>query len=40
MRKLFMILTLAISYFAVAGMADDGMPGGSPECAPNCPWVR
>ena len=40
MRRLFMILTLAVSYFAVAVMADIDLPGGTPECAPSCPWVR
>ena len=40
MRKLFMILTLAVSYFAVAGMASTERPGGNPECDPNCPFVR
>ena len=40
MRKFFMILTLAVSYLAVAGMADDNLPGGTPQCDPNCPWVR
>jgi hypothetical protein len=39
MRKLFMILTLAVSYLAVTGAASADMPG-SPTCSPNCPWVR
>jgi hypothetical protein len=40
MRKLFMILTLAVSFLAVSGVASSGVPGGVPECDPNCPWVR
>lgn len=40
MRKVILTLTLAISFFAAAGMAEIDQPGGSPECAPNCPWVR
>jgi hypothetical protein len=35
MRKMFMILTLAASYLAVAAHA---WP--PPECDPNCPWVQ
>jgi hypothetical protein len=38
MRKFFMILTLAVSFLAVTASAD--MPGGPPQCSPNCPWVR
>ena len=40
MRRFFMILTLAASYFAVAGLANVNTPGPIPECDPNCPWVR
>ncbi len=36
MRKIFMLLTLAVSYIAVAG-ASSYPP---PQCDPNCPWVR
>jgi hypothetical protein len=38
MRKVFMILTLAISYMAATGAANAG--GVSPECGIVCPWVR
>jgi len=37
MRKLLLILTLSLSYLAVAGALDaSGVP---PQCSP-CPWVR
>ena len=38
MRKLMMILALAVSYLAVVGAASAVPP--APECDPNCPWVR
>jgi len=37
MRKLMMLLTLSLSYFAVAGAVDAS--GNPPTCSP-CPWVR
>jgi hypothetical protein len=40
MRKFFMILTLAVSYIAISGVASADMPGGPPTCSPNCPFVR
>ena len=40
MRKLFMILTLAVSYLAVVGSASANVPGGAPECGNDCPWVK
>jgi hypothetical protein len=36
MRKLMMLLTLTLSYFAVAGATNADTP---PNCNP-CPWVR
>lgn len=36
MRKIMMLLTLTISYFAVAGASVADQP---PTCNP-CPWVR
>jgi hypothetical protein len=37
MRKFMIVLTLALSYIAVAGtMSADGPP----TCGPGCPWVR
>jgi hypothetical protein len=37
MRKFMLILTLALSYLAVAGtVSATGVP---PQCSP-CPWVR
>ncbi|MGD1070756.1 MAG: hypothetical protein ABSB15_11500 [Bryobacteraceae bacterium] len=38
MRKFFMILTLAVSFLAVTGVASTDMPGGPPQCSPNCPF--
>lgn len=38
MRKVFMILTLAVSYLAVNGAAS-AYSGASPTCDPNCPWI-
>jgi hypothetical protein len=40
MRKFFMILTLTVSCLAITGAASADMPGGPPQCSPNCPWVR
>ena len=37
MRKLMILLTLSLSYFAVAGALNAG--GAPPSCDP-CPWVR
>jgi len=37
MRKLVMILTLAISFLAVTGAANAIEP---PTCGDNCPFVR
>lgn len=37
MRKLFIVLTLAVSYLAATGAAGAYPP---PECDPNCPLVR
>jgi hypothetical protein len=38
MRKLMVILTLAISFIAVSGAAHAG--GTPPECGDDCPFVR
>ena len=38
MRKLMMILTLAISWLGVTGAANAG--GSPPSCGDNCPFVR
>ncbi len=38
MRRLFMILTLTVSFFAITGAAN--AVGTAPECSPKCPWVR
>jgi len=37
MRKLMMLITLAVAYFTVAGAMSADQP---PTCDPNCPWVR
>jgi hypothetical protein len=37
MRKLMMILTLAVSFIAVTGVANAVEP---PSCGDNCPFVR
>ena len=37
MRKLMIVLTLAVSYFAAVGAMNADVP---PQCGPNCPWVR
>ncbi len=37
MKKLIMVLTLAIGFVAVATSAGAFPP---PTCSPNCPWVR
>jgi len=37
MRKLMILLTLTLSYFAVAGTLSADNP---PACGGNCPWVR
>ncbi|MEP6716928.1 MAG: hypothetical protein ABJC09_15260 [Terriglobia bacterium] len=36
MRKVLMILTLAVSYLAMTGAASANMPGGSPQCGDDC----
>ncbi len=38
MRKLIMLLTLAISFLTAVGAANAG--GNPPECGNNCPFVR
>ena len=38
MRKLMMLLTLAISFLGVTGAASAG--GSPPQCGDNCPFVR
>lgn len=35
MRKIIMIVTLAISWLAVSPILSAGIP--TPECSPNCP---
>lgn len=37
MRRLIMIVTLAVTYLAATGSARQLPP---PQCDPNCPWVR
>jgi len=37
MRKLLMILTVAISFLGITGAANAGPP---PACGDNCPFVR
>jgi hypothetical protein len=37
MRKFMIVLTLAMSYFVVAGTMSADIP---PTCGANCPWVR
>ena len=37
MRKLMMLVTLAVSYFVVAGTMNADLP---PTCGNQCPWVR
>lgn len=37
MRKLMLVLTMTIGYFAVAGAMTADEP---PACDPSCPWVR
>ena len=38
MKKVLMIVTLAMAYLAATGAASAIPP--PPECDPNCPWVR
>jgi hypothetical protein len=38
MRKIMMIVTLAISWLAVSATLNAGIP--TPECSPNCVLVR
>jgi hypothetical protein len=38
MRKLLMILTVAISFLGITGAANAGGP--PPSCGDNCPFVR
>lgn len=37
MRKLFIVISLAVSYIALSGAASAFPP---PQCDPNCPFVR
>jgi hypothetical protein len=37
MRKLIMVLTLAAAWMASTGVSNALL---TPQCSPNCPWVR
>jgi hypothetical protein len=37
MRKLMMLITLAVTYVVFSGAAGAWPP---PTCDPNCPWIR
>lgn len=37
MRKVLIVITMAVSYFVVTGAMNADEP---PSCGPNCPWVQ
>ena len=39
MKKVLMIVTLAMAYLAATGAAS-AFPPPPPDCMPDCPWVR
>lgn len=39
MKKMMMVMTLAVMYMMAVGSANAGFPP-PPDCDPTCPWVR